>query len=663
MKDWYKNNYRRHLLDMHIEDWNDKFLSEFDPEEYCDNLKRAKIQCAMIYLQSHVGLCNFPTKVCREHKAFCGNGKMKALIDGCKKNNINVVAYYSLIHNNWAEINHPDWKMIEKNGKSARENGGRYGFVCPNNGKYREFLEEQIKEMAAFSEYDGVFYDMPFWPTLCRCDACKARWKKEVGGDLPDGEDTRGAQWGTYVKKLQDWMAEFCSFVAEVTKKYMPDVTIEFNNAGIVAFDWTAGSTERISDLADYTGGDLYGDPASHSFARKYFYAITKNQPFEYMNSRCLKLYEHTVTKSKERLECEIALTRAHHGANFIIDAIDPVGTTDKRVYDLLGELFAKEEKLEQYNRGKMVADAAVFFDSSAQFTAEGYSFGNKETAVAAVRKFTERHISVGVVANGHTENLSAYKCILLTGVQDFDNPEIEKFIKYAQDGGTLYFDGRSDKRLISRLLGAKEDGTVGDGRTYIAPKKRYEDVFCGFSEKYPLPFGYNLPKLILPEDAEVLATVCLPYTLPKDNFHFASIHSNPPGINTDVPAIVYRKTGKGAVIWSAAALELDEREVFGDILIGLLSFAGVKDFSVFADCSTNVETVTFKDGDTVYVNAVSIIPDKKCKYPLKLSVKTAKKPERVIELCEGKEISFCYENGRVNFSDEIAFEAAYKIQ
>ena len=67
--------------------------------------------------------------------------------------------------------------------------------------------------------------------------------------------------------------------------------------------------------------------------------------------------------------------------------------------------------------------------------------------------------------------------------------------------------------------------------------------------------------------------------------------------------------------------------------------------------------------GDTVYVNAVSIIPDKKCKYPLKLSVKTAKKPERVIELCEGKEISFCYENGRVNFSDEIAFEAAYKIQ
>ena len=62
---WYKNLYRRHLLDMHIEDWDERFLSEFSPEEYAENLKRAKIQCAMIYLQSHEGLCNFPTKVAK----------------------------------------------------------------------------------------------------------------------------------------------------------------------------------------------------------------------------------------------------------------------------------------------------------------------------------------------------------------------------------------------------------------------------------------------------------------------------------------------------------------------------------------------------------------------------------------------------------------------
>ena len=88
---------------MHIEDWDDRFLSEFDPEDYVDNLKRAKIQCAMIYLQSHVGLCNFPTKVAATHKAFVGNDKMKRLLSLCKQNDIAVVGYYSLINNNWAK--------------------------------------------------------------------------------------------------------------------------------------------------------------------------------------------------------------------------------------------------------------------------------------------------------------------------------------------------------------------------------------------------------------------------------------------------------------------------------------------------------------------------------------------------------------------------------
>ena len=73
MEKLYANNFRRHLLDMHIDDWDEKFLSEFDEYAYLYNLKKAHIQCAMIYLQSHMGLCNFPTKVCREHNAFVKN--------------------------------------------------------------------------------------------------------------------------------------------------------------------------------------------------------------------------------------------------------------------------------------------------------------------------------------------------------------------------------------------------------------------------------------------------------------------------------------------------------------------------------------------------------------------------------------------------------------
>ena len=53
---WYTNSYRRHLCDMHIDDWDEKFLSQFSPDAYYENLKKANIQNAMLYFQSHVGL-------------------------------------------------------------------------------------------------------------------------------------------------------------------------------------------------------------------------------------------------------------------------------------------------------------------------------------------------------------------------------------------------------------------------------------------------------------------------------------------------------------------------------------------------------------------------------------------------------------------------------
>ena len=67
---WYSDRYRRNLTDMHIADWHSDFLSRFSPETYVENLKLAHINYAMLYLQSHAGLCYFPTESGILHKAF-----------------------------------------------------------------------------------------------------------------------------------------------------------------------------------------------------------------------------------------------------------------------------------------------------------------------------------------------------------------------------------------------------------------------------------------------------------------------------------------------------------------------------------------------------------------------------------------------------------------
>ncbi len=55
--EWYQRQWRRNLVDMHIEDWDEEFLSKFDPDEYVRLLKLGNIGAPMLYFQSHVGLC------------------------------------------------------------------------------------------------------------------------------------------------------------------------------------------------------------------------------------------------------------------------------------------------------------------------------------------------------------------------------------------------------------------------------------------------------------------------------------------------------------------------------------------------------------------------------------------------------------------------------
>lgn len=47
-KYWFSSDYRRNLVDMHIEDWDERFLSQFDPERYVEMLRLANITTAMV---------------------------------------------------------------------------------------------------------------------------------------------------------------------------------------------------------------------------------------------------------------------------------------------------------------------------------------------------------------------------------------------------------------------------------------------------------------------------------------------------------------------------------------------------------------------------------------------------------------------------------------
>ena len=59
-KPWYATAYRRAVIDMHIPDWDDAFLSRVDVDQYVEMLAKAQAQSIVAYAMSHVGLFNYP---------------------------------------------------------------------------------------------------------------------------------------------------------------------------------------------------------------------------------------------------------------------------------------------------------------------------------------------------------------------------------------------------------------------------------------------------------------------------------------------------------------------------------------------------------------------------------------------------------------------------
>ena len=104
------------------------------------------------------------------------------------------------------------------------------------------------------------------------------------------------------------------------------------------------------------------------------------------------------------------------------------------------------------------------------------------------------------------------------------------------------------------------------------------------------------------------MARLTIPYGVAGDNIRFASIHSNPPGVLTDIPSVAKVKYGKGTVIWSALPIENEDSYHHRKIMIDLLrEYVPVKDQSITTDASADVEIVAFADGDDIKISLIDL--------------------------------------------------------
>jgi len=684
---WYERSYRRHFFDMHIPDWNEKFLSKLDPEEIVSNLRLENVTAVTLMFLSHTGLAYYPSKVGQVHKKFQVRDYWRETIDLCHRNGIDVVMYYCLLYTDWFWETHPEARTVDIDGNYEQPLGvgiRHAGTLCPNSQIYRDFVVAQLTEICTTYDFEGSWPDMTWWPTVCYCLSCRKRYAAEVGGEIPRIVDWQDPVWVKFQRKRQEWLVEFAHLVTSTIKKHKPGVTVAHQSGQFAWGDWRLGPSVELARETDWLSADTYADRQTQSYFNRLFYSLSELKPFEHvMGWGYPNMKETVITRTVADLRCRAFDAFINDGAMCFLEAFDPEGTLNRDNYVKGGQVFAELEKYEPYGGGVFCQDIAIYrsFDSSipnsfrpekvspepedsAPHNAWMHASEHANAAVAAARIFLDNHIPYAVIARKSLPRLSDYQLVILPNVAMLNREEVDAFREYVNQGGSLYAskytsllttDGERQKNfLLADLFGVSYLGESQEVVTYVDPSEKYKDLFLPFKKRYPATLRDSQALVRLDGEAEVIATLTLPYTDPAGRA-YASKLTDPPGIPTQYPSVVLNRYGKGKVMYAAGAMEIWEYETERNVLANLLRLLTTQPLHYETDAPKPVEITMFEQPaqkrfivhllnhqlelPNIPVTGVTVSVWMRDRRPLSVSI-----------LPEGKRLDFVLRDGRVHF-------------
>jgi len=155
------------------------------------------------------------------------------------------------------------------------------------------------------------------------------------------------------------------------------------------------------------------------------------------------------------------------------------------------------------------------------------------------------------------SKKLAGYngRLLVVSNVINIRDEEMDAIENFVKNGGNLYISGHIGNPRLLTLMEAESGGMTEHNVTYMNPTENGKRFFHDFNARSPMAVQSKQEILRLHGEYELLATITLPYTM-TDKKVFASIHSNPPGIHTDMPAAILKNVGNGQILWVAAPIE-----------------------------------------------------------------------------------------------------------
>ncbi len=568
---------------MHIPDGPPGLLEKFDPQLIAARIAAANINYATVYAQGCTGHCYWPTKVGKAHAAARQRDLFGELVAALRQHGIFACAYYSLVFNNLI-AQYPDWRIRSRPEATLEADYGnhRYGQACPNNADYVARARAELEELVQTHEFDGMFFDMAFWRPICRCPACIERYRAETGKPTATVVNWLDADWCLYEQTRRRWNTEFQQLVTQWIKSWRPGMPVTHNCGGVL-HNWRLSTDLDAVDWSDFLSGDFYGDLDEQNVIGKLLTGSTTDTPAEMMTTRCAKdAAEHVQTKSHAKLSQETLAAISCGAAASIIDAMNPDGTVEPAIYDLIGKLYGPIAPLEEHLGGEPLADVGVYFsdDSKMRFedngkvtsdTPGGKIYPHLVALTRACSKLRRSHVPFSIVTRRQLGSLNRCRVLILPNVLRMTDADVQAVRRYVRDGGKLYASrwtsltdtqgGRHGDFALADVFGCHFVTDQAGAINYVRPG---EGLAAAIAPQRLVTVrtdgeGNSGMLSIRADGATAIAhrtTSMYPQAGSVADGKYISLHSSPPWIDTDQPAVVHHRFGAGECLYSAADIE-----------------------------------------------------------------------------------------------------------
>jgi len=590
---WYKESLCKLHLDMHCPEWHESILSNFDARAIVHTVADAGSDAMYFFTKDCYGNAYYNTHIGHKHKCIGRRDLLDEVLKEAAQIKLPIMAYYTVIWDNFAAEHHPDWCMLDADGKPLMDtvtmDDGKWRYVCHNTG-YADYAAAMIREIAKGYPVAGFHLDMfnmDFGKLSCYCPVCRKLFKKQTGKELPTRSGVNET-WRQFMEFRYRSVEKFAQLLRQAALEENPDLVVVMNYHGSPNFDWRVGQQPvRHSLFSDLATGETYtpmlGDMYPGMEAR-FLRNLVPGKPVEMVSWRMNRFTDFTV-KPITQLRWEAFTCAANGATNMLIDQPFADGRLDPAAYKLIKKVFHEIRDKKEYFVGDFVRQAALYYSCK---TRDFYAMDHQKKFIVPVmgayKALIENHLCVDFLFDETLtyEIIAQYPIVFLPNVACLSEQEAVVFRDYVRNGGVLIatFDtARCDENgqlrkdfVLADVFGVQYKSTVDCDANYLrALPSPYGDEIDG--EYHILNLGPV--HMVRPVTAKALGDVHDSFFKRRVPQQFFSHNMHPP-YKRLTDAIYVNRFGQGTCIYLphncdgsyADTYELPEhRKILGNIV------------------------------------------------------------------------------------------------